>query len=378
MKMHWLVILCIGLTATAVAQECNECAHTHPSPVGHMGIPNSVKALYMTSCVAATPRLRNRIVALADDTEINALVIDIKDYSGTITFRSDNPALMQRSVSGCVASDLKEFIEFLHQKDIYVIGRITVFQDTHYAKVHPELTVKKASDRAAPWKDYKDIQYIDVGASNFWEYIVTLSRESYAIGFDELNFDYVRFPSDGNIKDTHYPFSGKKIAADPAYGKATVLRDFFAYLAEHVRDLRVPLSVDLFGMTTTNSDDLNIGQILEYAEPYFDYIAPMVYPSHYPRTFHGYDNPNHYPYGVVHYSMRTAAARLAKIPAPSTKLRPWLQNFNYGGIYAAKEVRAQIRAVYDAGLTSWMLWDPSNVYTRDALERIKIPASGGL
>jgi len=362
------------LASTSVSSSATTTVKVAPkSPpfiVTHMKTPDPVRALYMTSCIAATPGLRSRFVTLADKTEINALVIDIKDYSGTIVFRSDDPVLKQSGVTGCVASDLKEFLGQLHKKHVYVIGRITVFQDPYYVKAHPELAIRKASATTTPWKDYKGISYIDAGAQPFWNYIVTLARASYAIGFDELNFDYVRFPSDGPMKDIYYPFSEARVNADPILGKANILRDFFTYLSGQLQrgDVHIPLSVDLFGMTTTNSDDLNIGQILEYAEPYFDYIAPMVYPSHYPPTFHGYDNPNHYPYEVVNYSMSTAVERLIKASSTPSKLRPWLQDFNYGGDYGVPEVRAQMQGVYDAGLDSWMLWNPSNVYTRGALQ----------
>jgi len=131
----------------------------------------------------------------------------------------------------------------------------------------------------------------------------------------------------------------------------------------------VVLSADLFGMVTTNSDDLNIGQILEYAAPYFDYISPMVYPSHYPRGFNGWQNPNNYPYEVVNFSMSKAVEKLVNASTSPLKLRPWLQDFDYGGDYDIPEVKAQIQATYDAGLTSWMLWSASNRYTRGALEK---------
>jgi hypothetical protein len=153
----------------------------------------------------------------------------------------------------------------------------------------------------------------------------------------------------------------------------------------------VPLiSADLFGMTATNEDDLTIGQVLERALPYFDYIAPMVYPSHYPPNFNGWANPNDHVYGVIHYSMSAAVrrAQASTTPIPSfaferigtstparyrkpvyeaTKLRTWIQDFDYGGDYDAKDVRDQIQATYDAGLTSWMIWAPSNIYTKEAL-----------
>ena len=128
------------------------------------------------------------------------------------------------------------------------------------------------------------------------------------------------------------------------------------------------LSADLFGMVTTNPDDLNIGQIIEFAEPYFDFLAPMVYPSHYPKGFRGYQNVNAYPYEIVKFSMDRGVLRLIAASSTPAKLRPWLQDFDYPVPYTPEMVKAQIQAVYDAGLTSWMLWDPTNIYTTEILE----------
>ena len=124
-------------------------------------------------------------------------------------------------------------------------------------------------------------------------------------------------------------------------------------------------------MTTTNNDDLGIGQYLEDALPYFDAIAPMVYPSHYPPNYNGWKDPNQHAYDVVHYSMSRAVSRAMVASTTPLKLRPWLQDFDYGGDYDIPEVKAQIQATYDAGLDSWMLWSPSNRYTRAALDSIK-------
>ncbi|MEK7567070.1 MAG: putative glycoside hydrolase, partial [Patescibacteria group bacterium] len=148
--------------------------------------------------------------------------------------------------------------------------------------------------------------------------------------------------------------------------RAEVIKEFFSYLRRELGGLGVPLSADLFGMTTTNADDLNIGQILEYAAPYFDYIAPMVYPSHYPSGFINLKNPAAHPYEVVHYSMKAAVEKLLKASSTPSKLRPWLQDFDLGADYNAEMVRKQMQAVYNAGLTSWMMWDAGNKYTRDA------------
>ncbi|MEK7575765.1 MAG: putative glycoside hydrolase, partial [Patescibacteria group bacterium] len=318
----------------------------------HIAVPEVVKGIYMTSCVASMPSWREKLVKIADETEINSIIIDIKDYTGTISFKSDN-SLLETGGKGCVVSDMAEFVDSLHKKNIYAIARITVFQDPYYTNKRPDMAIKKASDKTI-WKDRKGLSFIDVGAKEYWDYIVALAEESYTkIGFDELNFDYIRFPSDGDMKNIYYTFSNDREKAD-------VLKDFFSYLHDKLEGTGVIMSADLFGMTTTNKDDLNIGQILEYAEPYFDYIAPMVYPSHYPSGFKNYKNVNAHPYEIVKFSMDEASKRLIAASSTPDKLRPWLQDFDYPVTYTADMVRKQKQAVYDAGLSSWMLWDPAN------------------
>lgn len=335
--------------------------------VTHVETPEAVKAIYMTSWVAGSVSFRNELVSLIETTELNSVVIDIKDYSGTVSFRISDPLLISIGSHENRIQDIRQFIKQLHDKNIYVIGRITVFQDSYLANARPDLAIKKESDGTV-WVDYKNISYIDPGAREMWDYIVALSKESYAYGFDELNYDYIRFPSDGNMFDIYFPFSEERVLADPDRGKALILQEFFSYLNQELDSEGVVLSADVFGMTTTNYDDLNIGQILELIEPYFDYIAPMVYPSHYPVGFNNWENPNLFPYEVVKYSLDRGVERLILANSSPLKLRPWLQDFDYGGDYDVEEVRAQIQAVYDAGLTSWMLWAASNIYTRGALE----------
>lgn len=338
-----------------------------PFIVTHKETPEAVKAIYMTQCVVGTPHFRENLLSLIKETELNAVVIDIKDYTGKISFPTNHPLLKDSVSDRCRASDMREFIGKLHDNDVYVIGRITVFQDPYYARNNPEIAVLKESDKSV-WEDYKGLSFIDPSARQAWEYITALSREAYKIGFDELNYDYIRFPSDGNMQDIYFPISESRVSSDPDYGKAKVLKDFFAYLEREVgSSTNAVLSADLFGMTTTNKDDLNIGQVLEYAEPHFDYIAPMVYPSHFPDGFNNWKDPNKHVYEVIKYSMESGVSKLINASSSPQKLRPWLQDFSYGGHYGPVEVRAQIQAVYDAGLTSWMLWDPANTYTHEAL-----------
>jgi hypothetical protein len=353
--------------------------------------PSAVKAAYMTSCIASGKGLRAPLVRLVEETELNALVIDIKDYTGTISFDAKDPRFVY-GTKGCPVSDMKDFIAELHEKDIYVIGRVTVMQDATYPKSHPDAAVKRASD-GATWKDKKGLTFIDPGATEYWEYMVDLGKASYAIGFDEINYDYIRFPSDGNMRDIAFLRTGSST-------KPAMMRKFYTYLGAELRKAGIPSSADLFGMTTTNTDDLGIGQVLEDALLHFDYVAPMVYPSHYPPTFNGWQNPNDVPGPIVRFAMTRAVERAnameekewratlppalvvqasgtAGLSASSTpkftptgkyaqKLRPWLQDFDYGGDYDAADVRAQIQATYDAGLTSWMVWDPNNRYTSAA------------
>ena len=256
----------------------------------------------MTSCVVGTPSFRDDLVKLVEETELNSIIIDIKDFSGTLSFTPQSEELKPAVSKRCMAPDMKAFIESLHDNGIYVIGRITVFQDPLFAKLRPDLAVKKASD-GSTWKDYKGISFTDPGAKEVWDHTVAIAKESYAIGFDELNFDYIRFPSDGPMSDIAFTWSGNR-------NKSDVLEEFFTYLSAELKPLGVVISADLFGMTTTNTDDLNIGQILEKAAPHFDFIAPMVYPSHYPPDFNGWANPNTYPYEIVKYSMDEAVKRI--------------------------------------------------------------------
>ncbi len=329
-----------------------------PPPVVHLDTPDPLKALYMTACVAGTPSWRKNLKELIETTELNAVVIDIKDATGQVSFQQG---------ANCFVSDMEAFIKELHDSHIYVIGRISVFQDPSYTKLHPELAVKSKSTGGV-WKDYKGLSFIDVGARPYWDYIIDLSRKSYALGFDEINFDYVRYPSDGNMKDTNFTYTVGTST------KAEMLESFFEYLSNNLEDVGLKMSADLFGMTTTVTADMGIGQVLENALPYFDYIAPMVYPSHYPKTWSGFANPAEHPYEVIKIAMGSAvkreeAWRVSNGLATSTpsKMRPWLQDFNLGTTYGPDKVRAQIKATYDVGINSWMMWNAANRYTREAL-----------
>lgn len=359
--------------------------------VEHEPTPLAVKGIYMSQCVVGTPSFRQELVDFVRTSELNSIIIDIKDYTGYISFTTDNPKLRDAVSSKCGTSDMQEFIKMLHAHDIYVIGRITVFQDPRYTALYPEESVQSVSRPGEPWKDHKGLSFVSVASRPFWDYTVELSKESYAIGFDELNYDYIRWPSDGNMKDVKYPGTDR----------AEEVEKFWQYLAKEVKPIGAVMSADLFGYTAVLTDDLGIGQVLERALPYFDYIMPMVYPSHYNKGFAGLANVNSDPYKVVHVSMLEAVVRTVaetttvpalthtpimttieispqggvgttteerfsgtykKISYPALKMRPWLQDFNYPVPYTPEMVAAQIKATEDAGLNSYLFWDPANKY----------------
>lgn len=330
--------------------------------VRHVETPEAVKAIYMTSWVAGTPSIRDRVIKIIDETEVNAVVLDIKDDTGKVSFVIDKEPFKSLGSSESRISDIRSLIETLHDKNIYVIGRISTFQDPYLIKKWPSEAVKTANDHDKLWADRKGLGWFDAGSTKVWDYVIALAEESYAVGFDEINFDYIRFPSDGNMKDIYYPLSEGK-------DKPEVLESFFKYVDSKLRSVEnpIPISVNLFGMVTTNTDDLGIGQVLEKAAPYFDFIDPMVYPSHFPNTWNGFANPADNPYEVIKITMDKSVARMEAIGEDPLKIRPWLQDFNLGATYTAEMVRAQIDATYDAGLHSWLIWDPKNVYTKKAL-----------
>ncbi len=352
-----------------------------PPAATHVATPDAVKALYMTQCYASAPSLRDRLLKFAASTEVNSIVIDLKDYSGTVAFVSSTTI---PGATGCVVKDFKELVEKMHEQGLYVIGRLTVFQDPLYTKAYPDQAVQSASSGGV-WRDRKGLSFVDVSSKPYWEYITKLAREAYLLGVDEINFDYIRYPSDGNMKDTRYVQTGSSHPEN--------LERFFMAVTAGVRagfsSSSPKLSADLFGMTATNYDDLNIGQVLERALPYFDYIDPMVYPSHFPPNYNGWADPNKHAYDIIYYTMKKAVARTMATTSPvealthvrigtstparyekpaydKNKIRPWLQDFDYPVVYTAEMVRAQIQATYDAGLNSWLMWDPANRYTASA------------
>lgn len=330
-------------------------------PVTHIKTPDNVRALYMSSWVAGSDDFRNSLVKIIDETELNAVVIDIKDSTGRISFNIDDTLIKEIGSSENRVKNIRALTALLHSKNIYIIGRVSVFQDPYLTKLKPEWAIKKSSDGEV-WKDKKGLSFLDPTNKNVHEYILSIALNSYKEGFDEINFDYIRYPSDGNMKDINYNLTGGNTRTDN-------IEKFFKYISTEIKkNDNVPISADLFGLTTEATDDMGIGQVWEKTIPYFDFVCPMVYPSHYPSNYAGYKNPALYPYEVINRALISAVIKTKNIGQNIVKIRPWIQDFDLGTTYTKEMIQAQIKAVYDNGLNSWMLWDPSNKYTPSALE----------
>lgn len=350
----------VGDMASTTTQTGTTTEKIQEKVVTHIKTPKDVKAIYMSSWVAGTPSIRKRLIDLIDTTELNAVVIDVKDNTGVISWEGR-------------IKDLDVLIEELHAKNIYVIARIAAFQDPSYVKKHPEQAVTNVKTGAI-WRDRKGEPWVDTGSKAMWEYLVEIGNEAYARGFDELNYDYIRFPTDGDLKSMRYPISQDRGLTD----KRGIVKEFYTYLHDEFSPKNIPISGDLFGIIATNSNETKtLGQDLGDALLTFDYVSLMVYPSHYYPGTAGFQNPAAYPGEIITYSTIGAIA-IAQETASSTgiasstliaKLRPWYQDFDMGATYTAEMVRAQITAGEKFGITSWMLWDPANKYTPGALKR---------
>lgn len=323
--------------------------------------PDHVRALYVNGWSAGSVARMNSLIALANRTEINSFVVDIKEADGQVTYRSTIP-MVRRVGANTVTPirDVRALLARLREHGIYPIARIVVFKDPVLATARPDWAIQTAEQRV--WRDHHDEIWVDSYNRNVWEYNIALAREALSLGFAEVQWDYVRFPD--------VPGAYMRTAVYPARegrSRSDAIREFLRYSRAQLEPFGAPVTADVFGVTTSASHDVGIGQHWESMAPVTDVLLPMVYPSHYPRGSFGIAHPNADPYRTVLTALRHAVRRNRVIEDAAT-IRPWLQDFTLGRPpYGAAHVRAQIRAVYDAGLTEWVLWNASSRYTAGAL-----------
>ena len=337
--------------------------------------PKIIRAVYLTAWSAGSSKAIDAVITRAKDSEINAVIIDIKDHTGIISYETDIQEINEIGAWESRIKDVNGVIKKLHEAGIYVIARITVFQDPVLSKHRPDLAIhdtRKISSSTlvsadTRWLDNKKAGWLDPAARPAWDYIIAIAKDASRRGFDELNFDYIRFPSDAEIEYTKF------LTWNELTRRESAIKDFFKYLRAALPD--DVISADIFGQTTvTYKNDMGIGQIIEDSYENFDVVSPMLYPSHYVKEFLGLDNAAAHPYEVVKFSMDHAKNRLnAMGTSTSATIRPWLQDFDLKGVaYTPEMVRAQIQATKDAmgtAYTGYYLWDPKNTYTWEALKR---------
>lgn len=352
-----------SLTATTVDTISKIIQPNHAQKLAHPIQP--VKGIYISAWTASNSQKTQELINLIKETELNAIVLDIKDATGFLTYLVDVPLAEKIGANNQLKiRDIDTFINKFHKENIYVIGRVQVFQDPVLAIGRPDIAIKDSQTKEL-WKDNKGLQWLDPSSRVAWDYAVDIAKDMANHGFDEVNFDYVRFPADGDVKKLDFPFWN---ALRPKY---ELIGSFFAYVNQQLKDTGLTTSADLFGLAAWRAldfnFDLNIGQRLIDALPYFDYVSPMIYPSHYPDNFNGIKKPATKPYEIIHGSL-ISWQELKATSSYKAILRPWLQDFDLGGVkYDKTKVRAQIQAAHDLGIDTWLLWNSGNRYTRDAL-----------
>jgi hypothetical protein len=334
-------------------------------PIAHVPTPDTLRGLYVNRWAALGSKLK-ALIEVAKKTEVNALVIDVKDDRGFVLYRSRVP--LAREIGADTAdghwmseAKLRAVLDTMIANGIYPIARIVVAKDPLLARKKLDLAIKRKSD-LEPWLDKNGNPWLDPHQPAVWQYAADLAREAYDLGFSEVQFDYVRFPDEKRlVAETVYPLARGRV-------RAQVIRDQLGFVRKSLKPKGMRVTADVFGLTATDTTDMGIGQRWEMFVDQVDVVLPMVYPSHFARGTYKLRNPNAHPYQTIDNALKDAIAR-SKPVANAAKIIPWYQDFTLGAPhYYAEQIRAQKKAGYDNGFQSWILWNPKSNYTVAALE----------
>lgn len=332
-------------------------------------IPVKVKGIYVTGSVAGNTNLINRLTELADTTEINAMVIDVKNDSGRITYAMDGIKASEIGANTNTVSDMEQLVKALKNKKIYLIARIVAFKDPFLTELRPDLAIKNQD--GSIYRDNNGEGWVNPYKQEVWEYLIEVSKKAAAIGFDEIQFDYIRIPTGKGIADADFGEEAK------TKSKEEVIIEFTKYAYEAIKPLGIFVSADVYGTIISSSIDAGlVGQNYVEMSKYLDYISPMVYPSHFGEGNYGIEHPDLEPYNIIRKVMVASKTKLDLIPEGEHRaiVRPWLQDFTATWVkphmdYGGEELKEQIKGVYDAGYEEWLLWNASCVYSEDGLNK---------
>lgn len=321
------------------------------------------KALYLTYYGIGSRTLRESALALAKETEINSLVIDVKGDRGVITYKSSIPLASEIGAQRLVIiKDIRGLIQSLREKGIYTVARIVVFKDEVLGSARPDLTVKTQDGRI--FHDRENLAWVDPSSREVWDYNINIAVEAAQNGFDEIQFDYVRFPDRKGLLFA---------VANTEENRVKYISGFLGEAKRRLAPYNVFVAADIFGYVSWNLNDTQIGQKIEQLASCVDYISLMLYPSGFQFGIPGYRNPVAHPYEIVSLTLKRARER-ANIPA--NRFRPWLQAFKDYAFdrrhFSGPEIRSQIKAADEFGSGGWMLWNPKNIYKSDGLKKERV------
>jgi hypothetical protein len=318
--------------------------------------PPEIRGVHVTMPLASLP---GRIDDYLSSPGLNTLELDVKDENGEVGFVAGAPALARRVGAAKAYYRPRQVVSTVRRRSAYLIGRVVVFQDPKLAEARPGLAVR--SRDGSLWRTSAGHPWTNPYDRRVWAYNVAVAKAAAEAGFDEIQFDYVRFPSDGDVSSAVFPGGPKRV-------NGWVIAGFVQYAAKRLRPLGVRVSVDLFGLSATR--DLGVGQVPRRLARYVDAIYPMVYPSHYRSGEHGLDDPSREPGLTVSRSLLDFRRELR---GRNAKLIPWLEDFSLGRERTPDEVRAQIEAAREAGASGYLLWNPVGEYT-DGMLTASAPA----
>ena len=319
--------------------------------------PSAVRAIYLNAWAFGGKRFYD-LVRLADSTEINSFVVDVKDDTGYLTYKSSVPTAIQIGANTQLrARDAAARVRYMLAHGIHPIARIVVAKDPLLASHKTAWSVRDR--RGGLWRDRLDFAWVDAFNDSVWVYASQLAAEAVQMGFAEVQFDYVRFPDEPKARMAYAMFPARRAGETTRDG----VRRNLKLLRDRIKPLEVPFTIDVFGMTTNVEVDMGIGQVWEDLVSTADVVLPMVYPSHYYNSMYGVRRPNTEPYRIVKSALEDGIRRNQKVSGPTAAIRPYLQAFTLGlPRYTPDHVRDQIRAAHDAGIDSWVLWNARAAY----------------
>jgi hypothetical protein len=353
-----LVRLVSGVSAGAASNLITPVASAMPPQPFHQMTPEEIRGVHITGPLMSLPGKFDQYLALKKD-GLNTVEVDLKDESGNVSFEQGAPAIARHDGAARAYFDARAVAQKAHEDGIYLIGRVVTFEDPITAVAHPELAIHKSD--GSLWHTTGGLAWLNPYNRAAWKYDVDVAVAAAKAGFDEIQFDYVRFPSDGDLSIIRYPGAHTQPMNQ-------TIPAFLRYARARLHPLHVRISADVFGLSANH--DLGIGQYPSQIGSIVDALYPMVYPSHFTPGEYNLSDPNAAPGATVLLSLRDFRDR---VPLGRAVLVPWLQDFSLYRTYTPADVAAQVESARTEHTGGFMLWNAAGVYTAKALKASRTP-----